>query len=299
MNEEERAELTDEIDHQILMHRDAHFGGDFKVMLTYYQDEGLGVNPEFELERIGYLAQIEEQMGENLAPHILSMPEAEAVAESRRLYEQFKEIYDNEEEEKSPFPRLLADLILTEEEEPEEEIAAIVAHGSKIVPELLDLVKSEAWYNSLYPGYGYGPAFAIECLGRIGDPAAIIPLFERLGKEMVFEEEIILVALGRIGPPAQTFLCKQLKGRPLTGDTVNAAFALTTFGNVREVSLACLEQLRDPEVRAKPLLRSYLLFNCEGLRGSPELKELETYAHDETLPSDLRDDIVQLLKEWQ
>ncbi|NGX55683.1 MAG: hypothetical protein KR126chlam2_01322, partial [Chlamydiae bacterium] len=28
--------FTDELDHEILMHREAHFGGDFGVMFDYY-----------------------------------------------------------------------------------------------------------------------------------------------------------------------------------------------------------------------------------------------------------------------
>lgn len=296
--EEEGTTLTDELDHEVLMHRDAHFGGDFKVMFDYYEQEGIGTHPDIDLERITYLAAIEEQLGENLASLILTGPEAEMVAKARRAYENLKEIYEMEEEE-SPFPRLLADLILSEEEEPTVEIEAIVSQGTRIVPELLHIVKSDDAYNALFPGYGYAPYLAILCLGQIGDPSAIIPLFETLGREMVFDEEVVLEAFYAIGEPAKRFLLTQLKGRPVTKDTINAAFALTIFADQTDVAVACLEQLSLRDVFEKPLLRSYLLMNCEGIRGTAYVEELAKMAQNPELPHDFRKEINGLLSSWK
>src|SRR5947209_4757065 len=53
--------LTEEMDHEILKQRDAHFAGDFKVMHQYYQQDGLRQHPDIDLERIEYLAQIEAE----------------------------------------------------------------------------------------------------------------------------------------------------------------------------------------------------------------------------------------------
>ncbi|MCC5831963.1 MAG: hypothetical protein JJU12_02850 [Chlamydiales bacterium] len=298
--EDESYALTDEIDHEVLMHRDAHFGGDFDVMLAYYQEESVGIHPDFDIERISYLSEVEKQLGQDLAPLLLTGAEAEQVARARRAYEKLKEIYEIEEDqEKSPFPRLIADLILSESEDPEEEIKAVVSHGTRLVPELLEIVKSDDAYNPLFPGYGYAPYLAIACLGKIKDPSSVIPLFETLGREMVFDEEIVLEALAEIGEPAKRFLLDIIKGRPITKDTINAAFALTVFANQSEVAIASFEQLQDHEVRERPLLRSYFLYNCEGIQGTPYEEALSKMVNDPELPSDFRKEIEEMLREWK
>ena len=44
--------LLDAIDLDILMHKDAHFGGNFDIMIDYYEKEGVGSMPDFETDRI-------------------------------------------------------------------------------------------------------------------------------------------------------------------------------------------------------------------------------------------------------
>lgn len=260
--EDDEVGLTDELDHRILMHRDAHFAGEFEVMLRYYNnEENVGIDPDFDPDRIAYLAHLEQEMGQNLASILLGSAEAEAVGRARKAYAQFKELY--ELEEKSPFPRLIADLILSEKEEPIEEIEAVVEQGSAIVPHLLALLHSDDFYDPLFPGYGYAPFLAIICLGKIGDTRAIIPIFETLSKQFIFDEMAILEAFAEIGQPAKEFLLKILKSRPLTQDNPNAAFALSAFAHDPDVTDTCLEQLQDPLVLEKPLLRTYLQSLCE------------------------------------
>lgn len=288
--------MTDEIDHQILMHRDVHFGGDFSIMLEYYQqEENIGVQPDFELERISYLSEVEYSLGQDIAPLILTGSEAEQVGKARKAYSLLKELYTTEDK-KMILPRLIADLILTEEEEPEEEIAAVVAQGERIVPDLLRIISSDDSYDPLFPGYGYAPYLAIICLGEIKDPRAVVPLFEILGKETVFDEEVVLEALASIGEPAKTFLLKILKSRPLTQDNANAAFAILVFSQDLDVAIACLEELRDPDVRDKPLLRSYLLGNCEELRDTSYWNTLTAMGSDPSIPKDFRVEIEKMVK---
>ncbi len=298
--EEESYALTDELDHEVLMHRDAHFGGDFNVMFAYYQEENIGIHPDLDIERISYLAEVEKQLGQDLAPLILTGTEAEHVARARRAYEKLKEIYEiDEEEEISRFPRLIADLILTESEEPEDEIEAIISQGTRIVPELLQIIKSDDAYDPLFPGYGYAPYLAIVCLGRIKDPSSVIPLFEILGRDMIFDEEVVLDALAEIGESAKQFLLDIIKGRPITKDTINAAFALTVFSTQSDVAITCFEQLQDAEILEKSLLRSYLLYNCEGIRGTPYEEALAKMIDNPELPSDFRKEIETLIREWK
>ena len=108
------------------MHRDAHFGGLFSIMLEYYQQEKKGVQPEFDISRIESLAALEEQLKQNLAALFLAAHEIQKVADAREAYQRLRDIYEVKKT-KTPYPRLIADLILSEEDEPEAEIAAISA----------------------------------------------------------------------------------------------------------------------------------------------------------------------------
>lgn len=298
LEEESPFSLTDEIDHLILMHRDAHFGGDFTIMLDYYQNEdNIGIQPDFDYDRISFLAEIEHSIGHDLAPLILTGAEAEQVGKAKKMYSSLKEFYSYDEK-KVLIPQLIADLILSEKEEPEEEIAAIVSQGERVVPDLLRILAADESYDPLFPGYGYAPYLAIICLGEIKDPRAVVPLFEVLGKETVFNEEVILEALGSIGDPAKAFLLKILKSRPLTQDNANAAFANLIFSDDSDVALACFEQLQDPEVRDKPLLRSYLLVNCEQLQETPYWADLVALSSDPTTPKEFRTEIERAIKDW-
>ncbi|MFZ0565952.1 MAG: HEAT repeat domain-containing protein [Chlamydiales bacterium] len=289
--------LTDEIDHEILMHRDAHFGGDFKVMLSYYQEEKLGVHPSIELNRIAYLAQVEEQIGHDLSSLILSASEAEKVAKVRRAYEKLKAIYTLEKE-KTAIPRLIADLILSEEEMPYEEMETVIAKGEPVVEELIHIVRSDEAYDPLFPGYGFAPYFAIICLGKIGDARAIIPLFESLEKEIAFDETTIVEALARIGEPAKQFLLKIIKGRPLTKDNINAAFALTIFAEDPQVAIACFEQLQDQEVIEKPLFRTYLLCNCDELKTTSYRESFIQMGQDPKISPEVQAEIRSIVRDW-
>jgi hypothetical protein len=296
--EEESYVLTDEMDHQILMHRDAHFGGDFKVMLNYYaNDDRVGVQPDFDIERITYLANVEKEMGQDLAPLLLAGVEAEAVGKARQAYAKLKEIYALDEE-KNTIPRLIADLILSEEEEPLEEIEKVVSQGTRIIPDLLHLLNAEDFYSPLYPGYGYAPYLAIVCLGKIGDARALIPIFETLSRPIVFDEMVIVEALAALGEPAKQFLLKILTSRPLTHDNIHAAFALVGFSDDPEVAIACFEQLLDSAVQEKPLLRTYLLSSYAALPKTPYREKFIEMANDPKTPADLRADMQQIVKEW-
>ncbi len=297
-DEVEDFSLTDELDHEILMHREAHFGGDFKVMLDYYLGDHIGVNPDFEIERIEYLAEIEHQLEKNLAPLLLSAQEAERIALARRAYRELKAVYEGDSRGED-IPRLIADLILSEEEEPEAEIEAVVAQGEKIVDVLLKMIASDNAYDPLFPGYGYAPYLAILCLGKIKSTKSIIPLFEMLGLETQFGEEVVLEAFAEIGLPAKRFLLKQIESRPLTGDNVNAAFALNAFPLDEEVSIAAFKQLQDPEVRESPLLSIYLLCSCEALKNTPYQKTFIALAQDPSLPRDLQREMQKMVLDWE
>ena len=149
-------------------------------MIRYYEDKGKGAMQEFEVKRLYELAELELQLGQNLAAMILSGAEAEQVGLAKQAYKDLRSLYEKKTKI-NHYPILIANLILSEEEEPREEIEAILAEGNKITPELLQLVRSDNLSSSLFPGYGQAPVLAARCLGLIGDKRAIIALFETIG----------------------------------------------------------------------------------------------------------------------
>jgi hypothetical protein len=289
--------LADAHDVAIIMHRDVHFGGNFDLMLEYYIQGGKGVNPDFEIEKIKNLAETERSMKQNIAGFILTGPDAEKVARAKEAYQQLRQLY----EVKNPisrYPVLLADLILSEKEEPEEEIAVIVKEKGLIVPSLLNLAKSEDFHDSLFPGYGLAPAFAMKCLSLIGDKRAIITFFEAIGSGDFFDDDVALKGLQVIGEPAKKFLLNVLNGRPLNADNEKAAVAIIAFKDDLEVGAACLKMLQDPDVLKDTVLAIYLVLACEGLKDEAQRKEFAALANQLNFPKAAQQDVKIILKSW-
>lgn len=253
MDPDERFPIGDAELAAILMHRDAHFGGDFSVMIDYYDKEGKGTH--FDPAAVHRLAEHERKQGADLAPLLLSGADAERVAASRDLYEELRDVYGYDDAEKV---RLISDLILSEEEEEEEAVLAIIERGAEMIPSLIELMESSRLADPLFPGYGYAPSLAARCLGRIGDPAALYPLFEAVGGENSDLEEEAAVALLHLGKPAKEFLLEILRGEMITNDTERAAYLATLFCPDEEVTNACKELLARPETAAHPTLQNYL-----------------------------------------
>lgn len=291
--------LANAQDTAILMHRDVHFGGKFDIMLDYYINEGKGVNTDFDIERIHALAKIEKDMKSNLAPLLLTGADAEKVAEAKNAYKKLRQIYEKAPQTATKNMRLVADLILSEEQEPVNEIEAIVKEKSSIVPALIELLKAEEYYDSLFPGYGFAPSLAARCLGLIGDKRAIISLFEAAGQGDFFDEDVALNALKAIGAPAKEFLLKVVHGRPLNEDNERAAIALIAFKEDEDVGKASLEMLKDPQVRKDVPLATYLILTCEGLKKSEDRKAFLELAKDTSLPKILTQDIQVVSKSWK
>ncbi len=293
--------MGDASDFAILMHRDAHFSGNFDVMIEYYEAEGKGVSNAFELSRIKELYALEKELKSNLSALYLSGPQAELVGQAKSAYKLLKAVYE-EDSQKNKIPRLIADLILAEtDEETDLAIASIVKEKAAIVPALLNLLQSQDFHNPLFPGYGVSAANAAKCLGLIGDKRAVISLFEAIGQESsegsghfdFFSEDMILDALFSIGSFARDFLLKVLHGRPLSMDNERAAIALIRFKDDPIVSEQCLQELLKLDLNKELILATYLVLACEGL--SPDLfpKLLEIANHKST-PSSLRQDILIL-----
>ncbi len=298
LQDEDLASLLNSEDVAILMHRDAHFGGQFEIMLDYYVKEGKGVQADFTLERLHTLAKIEKQLGQNLAGLLLSGSDAEKIAKVRESYKTLKELYESDQ----PFnqiPLLIADLILSESENPEEEIAAIVKQKTTVVSALLHLMRSEEFKDPLFPGYGYGPSLALSCLKLIGDKRAIITLFETLGTVELLDEEMAIDALHAIGEPAKEFLLRVVKSQPFNQDNEKAAIALIAFKDEPEVSQLSLQLIQNPEVQKQLFLATYLILICAGLKEGVDRQLFISLFQASSFPKALKQEMQIVIKEWQ
>lgn len=289
--------LANAEDRDILMHRDAHFGGDFDTMIEYYEGEGKGMMQEFEIAHMRELADYETLSGANLASQILSGADAEKVSAARNAYKSLRELY-SAKKAKDPAPLLIADLVLSEEEWPQQEIDAIVAQKSQIVPLLVSLLRSEDFYDPLFPGYGQAPTLAARCLGLIGDKRAMISLFEGIGEGNFFAEDYLLDALKNIGDPAKQFLLKIVNSEPLNFDNERAAIALVRFKDDPEVAQNCLNMLLKPAVWKDPNLTLHLILACEGLQDPKLQKQFGALLSEPNFPKMLIQDVKLVVKSF-
>lgn len=283
----------------IVMHRDSHFGGSFDEMVAYYRGGGVGVVEEFSLRRVEELAAFEKLYGENIAPLLLSGADAERIAKARKIYLNLRAVYESRDAAMA-IPRLIADLILSEEEDVSREVSALVALRDKALPALLELLASEDLYDTLFPGYGLAPGRALLCLQQLGDKKAIIALFEAIGRNDFFNDEQILSAFCAIGTPAKEFLLKILKGRPLTSDNEKAALALLAFKDDSAVAEACLAELLQPiDWKGQPLLATYLILGCVSLSHPSQRHAFSSLLDSSSLPSHVKNDLRAIKNSWK
>ncbi len=289
--------LMDALDIEILMHRDVHFGGLFSMMIDYYQNGGRGVQPEYELERILFLAETEKKFNQNLAPLLLTGVDAEKVANAKEAYKKLRDVFELSKTT-IPYPKLIAELILAESADPVKEIEGIVAHQEKMIPYLIDLITNDDFKDPLFPGYGEAPKFAAKCLGRIAHAKGIIPLFEMIGHSNFEAEEQALQALKTIGEPAKEFLLKVVSSKPLNEDNERAALALIEFKEDEKVASRCFSLLKENLKNKFPCLISYLTLVCEGLKNQEEREAFASLMNDPSLPPLIRQDMKQIVTMW-
>lgn len=289
--------LFDSLDTEILMHRDAHFGGKFDIMLAYYEKGGRGARDELSIERILYLHEWEQKTAQNLAGILLSGTEAEKVARAKDSYKKLRDLFDLPKQ-KGTLPLLIANLILAEEEEIENALTEIIAQKAAIVPSLIQVLRSEDLSDPLFPGYGQAPALAVECLAKIGDRRALIILFEALGKNDFFTDDRILEAIHAIGEPAKEFLLKVAQGLPLNEDNEKAAMALISFKDEPLVAETCFDLLKRIAVKTHLPLATYLILVCAGLKTDERRSAFAAMAQDPSFPKIFITDIKTIVKSW-
>ncbi len=260
----------DTIDIEILMHRDAHFAQNFSIMLEYYEKDGVGVMPDFSLDRIKKLLKVEETHGQNLSDELLPDSAKENVRKAKHLYLELRAVYDDKKTGEVAIA--ISDLILSEEEYPKKEIQALVSLKKLSVKPLIDLIKTDTFYDPLFPGYGRAPLFASEALGQIQDERAIPALFEALSQDNFFTDEAMILALSTFKKKSEEFLLKRLCSKPISKDNERAIMALTSFQENETVSKACLHLLEDKDFLSHPYLTSYLILGCSSLKEDEDKK---------------------------
>ena len=243
--------LFDEEDILILMHRDAHFSGSFSAMKEYYANpEARGVLEEIDPERIEFLESIQTRIKHDLAPLLITGPNAERVALAKKSYADLQEVTSNDPT--SP-EGVLAQAILSEDDV--EEILAHQSHPLCARPEsLLMLATSELFYDPLFPGYGTAPIMAIRLLGEMRYEPAIRGLFSLIGHSDFDTENAALSALKRIGAPARTFAYSRLASYPYTADHERAALVLIEFLPDAEIEALFRSIINDPRMTNERLL---------------------------------------------
>ncbi len=287
--------LLDAIDIEILMHRDAHFGGNFDIMLEYYENDGIGVMYDFDIKRIKELKEIQNKIGENLALKFLSESAIERIVESQNVYKKLRDSYS------APSNRTLAlisDLILSEEEEPEKEMAELIANASESYKPLIRLIDSDNFYDPLFPGYGRSPMFVAICLSEIGNPDAIPHLFNAIGREDFEIDEEIIFALISFGSAAKDFLLKRLITKPFSKDNEYAAIALSTFPLDEEIAIFSLGILFKEDALMQESLFPYLIYACEGLKKTEDRQIFCNLLKKEGLNDFLKNEMKSIIKSW-
>ena len=255
--------LIDEEDRLILMHRDAHFGGSFAVMLEYYWDEKKGAVLDVSPRRIEALKQQEDAFGKNIAPFLLNGADAEKVQASKKMYQSLASLFDSAAN--LDVVREIANLILSEEEDYEKECRAIISLGQTAVPYLIEILESPIFKDPLFPGYGTAPACAAFALGELKAEAAIEPLFQLLREDSLEYEEVATQALHKIGEKAKIFLIRLAGQKPITRVNECAVLALLPFKEDETVSTFFLELLKDKELQKITPFACYLALGCEEL----------------------------------
>lgn len=251
--------LFEEEDILILMHRDAHFSGSFSAMEEYYSNpDAKGVVEEVDLTRISFLKTIQDRLKHDLAPILITGPNAEKVAYAKQIYSDLREL--TIKDPSSP-EGILASAILSEEpiDELVDRIEATVAQkpGS-----LLLLATSDLFSDALFPGYGTAPILAIRLLGRVHHEPAIHELFYLLGRRGFEIESALLAALREIGEPTKQFAIKQVSHFPITEDNERSALVLLEFLPDETIASIFKALLADTRV-SNPTLKNYLLIGLE------------------------------------
>ncbi len=288
--------MLDTVDLEALMHRDVHFGGSFSVMIPYYEGEGIGIMPDFELHRLYELKLVEDELQQDLSETMLPDHAKAEVEAAKQIYLDLRNVY---EEKKGTLAECMSDLILSEDEIPHAEISALVAHKQDAVLPLIDLLLADKFYDPLYPGYGRAPILAAQCLEKLNDERAIPALFQALGQDNFFTDESIIHALISFGENAKSFLIDRLLQQPVSKDNERAAIALTSFPHDPDIGRAFLHVLTDDVLSGSKTLALYAACGCSDLTQEEHKEAFLGLLQSNSLHNEIKKEIELISLVWK
>lgn len=279
---------------EILSQCAVHFGGNLSVMLDYYAKEGKGCFPDYSLEQI---AALMEQVKEFEGPQfdeLLPEDAKEAIKKHQKLYQDLREVY--EAKQKHPLARAIADLILTEEDDPQEEIQAVCSLGYPALEPLHDLLNSATFYDALAPGYGVAPALAARCLGEIKNETSLPILLAAVGHQSFSTDEAIIDAIRSFGDKARKFLHQSATRVPYNNLNLSAAMILSSLAPDQETGAIALALLENVDLRSHETFLSYLVLTLEGLEDEGLRKKALSLSPQ--LPKSVQEELSLIAKYW-
>lgn len=284
--------LVDSEDRDIIMHRDVHFGGKFDFMLEAYYGETKAAVLDTSVKRIEALKAYEEKLGSDIAPLILQGVDAEKVAFAKKMYKELSALFETKEKE---LPQAIGSLILSESEEPEQEIQEVVNYKEQAIQPLIDILTSDLFKDPLFPGYGLAPIHAADALGKLQAVEAIYPLIHLLSEPSLGYEEAAVRNLHAIGNSAKEVLMKCTAQTPPSTTNERAAYALLVFKEDPKVAIFFFETLK--KFLKYPSLGVYLVLGCEELP-KQFFQEFRTLSTNSAVAKEIRDEMALIVNYW-
>lgn len=288
------APFIDELDEQILMHKEVHFSGSWNEMLLYYKEKGVGCVPDFSYKRIEKLAEYEKK-GHLFTP-LLPDEAIDEIILAKELYAHLRSLY--EDPNTPSIQRKIADLILSEEITPEPEIKALLAEKESAVKPLEDLLIADTFKETLHPGYGRAPLFAAEILATFKKPSSLPILFTCIGDNLSLDEVLIQSILS-YGKEGRNFLLHKLSHLPYSKDNERAAIVVSSMQPDEEIAHLCLKLLCEESVIKNLSFAPYLVFPCEVIQSMEERIIFSQIAQQPITPVFVRQEMELVIKRWK
>lgn len=267
--------VFDELDREIIKHKQVHFASSFPAMIAYYEKESKGAVLPVEIERLQELHGIEQATGHDLATLVLSDQDIVEIKQAKEAYHKIEALEKDQED--------LVDLIFSEEEDPKELIEKL-SQNATIRPLLLEMLQSDDFFNPLFPGYGFAPVLAAKVLAKAKEKKAIPLIFERIGQLTFDIENDLFATLANFEQEGIDFLLQILRHKGLSSEVKHAILALAYFEPNEELSIEALRKLQSLPLVNADVHSIVLIELCRALKDQKqrvEFSQLKQTAHPE------------------
>lgn len=265
-------QVIDEEDRDILLQREAHFGGSFVAMEEYYQNpERIGVVEALSPNRIAFLADVERRLGQNIAPKILSGRDAEHIARAKKTYDMIAELSHNDVQNEMPSSlKLFLRLINDEGELNSDEFALSDMEKNALLRDpkpLLQLASSDEFRDPLFPGFGKAPLRALQALAKSCVQEALPLFFRLLATAQEEEEEELLGLIPQFGEAGFEYARRTFLQRPVTPFHEKLILLLVKFmpTHENEMKMLLLQELESQELYSFPSVLQWVIVGLSDL----------------------------------